>query len=67
MFIESIELLNYRNYEQLHMEQISYMEIMPRERQIFWKQFMCAVQQNPIRAVRIRTLFGSGKRSLILK
>ena len=60
MIITSVELLNYRNYGQLHMELSSKTNILygdnARERLIFWKRFMCAVRQNPIGDLRIKRL-----------
>jgi len=46
MTIESIELKNYRNYEELHME-LSQGTNMHRERPISWRQFMCAALPSP--------------------
>ena len=51
MTIESIELKNYRNYEELHMELSQGTNIlyarMHRERPISWRQFMCAALPSP--------------------
>ena len=47
MYIESIELKNYRNYEYLYIEldppPISFTGTTPRERRIFWRPRICAV------------------------
>lgn len=65
MFIESIELSDYRNYSHLHIDfhkgRTFFMEIMPRERQISWRQSMCAAQQNRIGAAKIKKLSGSAR------
>ena len=51
MVIESIELKNYRNYEELHMELNQGTNILygdnARERQIFWNLPMFAAHPSP--------------------
>ena len=58
MTIESIELKNYRNYEELHMELSQGTNILygdnAQERQISWKRSMCAVLPSPHRGRKIR-------------
>ena len=57
MYIESIELKNYRNYETLSLKldegtNIFSTGIMPREKPIFWKLPICAELQSPTEAAR---------------
>ena len=51
MFIESIELQDYRNYQELHMELDEGTNILygdnAQERPISWKAFTSAAPQNP--------------------
>lgn len=51
MTIESIELKNYRNYEELHMELSQGTNILygdnAQGKTISWRQFMCAALPSP--------------------
>lgn len=56
MYIESIRLNNFRNYELLEMNFDQGTNILygdnAREKQIFWKLFIWPGQVNPIRGAR---------------
>ena len=71
MFIESIELLNYRNYKQLHMDFHSGTNVLygdnAQGKTISWKPFMYAAPPSPIKGARIRRSSGSGRRNPILR
>ena len=58
MFIESIELSDYRNYSHLHIDFHKGTNVLygdnARERQIFWNPFTYAAQQNRIVEARIK-------------
>ena len=56
MYIESVQLKNFRNYETLELnltgKQIFFTGIMHREKQIFWNLYIFVGQQSLIREVR---------------
>lgn len=56
MYIESVQLKNFRNYETLELnldrETNIFTGIMHREKQIFWNLYIFVGQQSLIREVR---------------
>ena len=58
MYIESVQLKNFRNYDSLeldlHRGRIYFTEIMPRERQISWKRFIYVERLNRTREAKIK-------------
>ena len=71
MFIESIELSDYRNYSHLHIDFHKGTNVLygdnAQERRISWRQSMCAAQQNRIGAAKIKRSSGSVQMNPILK
>lgn len=68
MYIESLELKNYRNYQNLQLDFDKgtniFTEIMHRERQISWSQCIFVGQRNRTEEARTKRSSVSGKRNL---
>lgn len=56
MYIETVQLSNFRNYQdlELHLDQGTniFTEITPVVRLIFWNLYICAEQRSPTEEVK---------------
>lgn len=71
MYIESLELKNYRNYQNLQLdfdkEPIFFTEIMHRVKPIFWNLCIFVGQRNHIKEVKTKKLFVLERKNLIFE
>ena len=71
MYIESIELKNFRNYQDLQLDfdkgTIFFMEIMRRVKPIFWNLCIFVGQRNHIKEVKTKKSFVLERKNLIFE